>query len=328
MLPLIIIILMYEKNRQLKIYGIWLVSFAVTLVLHLFLRIFFTGYIFGNYQQGAFGTTWASHIINFFKSVCRLFVLPIYSDSIFICCSLFIFTAFASLIIFSYKASSNKAQFRHTCLRYFIVIILSLSIPAFFDISMKTSESDRLLFWPSVFVVILISYVLPELPGNKILVFIYFILGGYFLTATFTGLSHWRKASSIITDVLNVSKTENGSKPIAILNLPDSYYGAYVFRNGFKEALILNKIDTAKIGYIAKFMIWDYNKTPDTLEPVCKNGQQFVDSYCTITQRGAAGNFLITVDNDSRYTDTSKESIWFWDKHVLKKLELNCAGTR
>jgi hypothetical protein len=325
MLPMIVIVLMYKKNQPLKNYGIWIVSFTGTFVLHLAARIIFSGYVFGNYQKDAFSVAGFSYVINFFKSVCRLLVFPTFNASTFIFCSICVFIAVAFIAFLSYKTGSRKTEFLKVFFRYAIAILLSLLIPAVFNLSIKTSEGDRLLFFPSVFVVILISYVLCELLIRRRLYFSFcLILAGYFSSALFINLSNWNKASSVISVFLKTSKNnEHNSKRTVILNLPDSYYGAYIFRNGFKGSLLLNNIDTAKIDYIARFMIWDYDSTPDTLKPVCENKQLSIDNFCSISSENSPNEFSIAFVNGLRYTvDTTKNDIWFWDKHTLKKLNL------
>jgi hypothetical protein len=70
-------------------------------------------------------------------------------------------------------------------------------------------------------------------------------------------------------------------------------------------------------------MIWDYDSTPDTLIPVCENKQLSIDNFCSISSENSPNEFSIAFVNGLRYTvDTTKNDIWFWDKHTLKKLNL------
>jgi hypothetical protein len=149
-----------------------------------------------------------------------------------------------------------------------LAFILSL-IPVFqFNINFTptliymNTEGARYAYLPSVFVAVLVGFIFAKswvfLRSNssqaRLVLLIGFcsivsLLGGQLLVKNF----RWNTASQVSASTLSQTKeilNQNQSDGVVLVGKPDSYRGAFIFRNGFKEALQLTtnrKINLDKI---------------------------------------------------------------------------------
>lgn len=323
-LPGIILLLLYNKNKKISEYYPWLFSFIITLVIHFILRLITTDTFFGNYQQDGLALSFSDYFINYFKALYRLFVVPVVNETTITLLAISLLTVSFCVLRFVRKYRHpfcNMVLFKLSC-----SILLSLIIPAIFSVSVKTSEGDRLLFFPSIFFVLFITYLLQSTINGKLLKKTVFLgITVYFITFLLVNNSNWHRASSVISSLkeqLEITHTKAGR--VCILNLPDSYNGAYIFRNGFDDFLLSNNFDTAKIGYMSKFMNWDYASTENPLQLKKEDGNRLaINNYTVIEQTRDSNIYKIVIkDTSVFYKDISKENVWFWDKTFFKPLLL------
>ncbi len=60
---------------------------------------------------------------------------------------------------------------------------------------------------------------------------------------------------------------EDTGKSVLIMNVPDEYNGAYIFRHGFEDALVINRLDTSRIKRISRLKWEDYKTIPGEIVP-------------------------------------------------------------
>lgn len=325
-LPAIVLILLYKKGKPLKSYLPWLISYSVTFVIHLACRVIFSNSVFGNYQKDGLELHLTDYLVNFFKAFSRLWIMPINNGYLFIICFGGLLLSVLPLIYFLKKYQRGNVSLYTGLLQFFICILISLVIPSIFSVSIKTSEGDRLLFFPSLFVVIILALLMMSLKAKSILFYAKLLfITAYFSVNLVMNNSNWNHASGIIIQTLaQVNELAKESKKTEIINLPDSYYGAYIFRNGFKDALVMNNIDTQKINFIAPFMRWDYDSTANPIVLQCSGTDVLIPDYCSIVSvnNDQYVYHIIVKDTINYNADIRNETLWFWDKQQYKAIEL------
>jgi protein O-mannosyl-transferase len=128
-----------------------------------------------------------------------------------------------------------------------ICFLLALILPMLFGISSRTSEGDRLLYFPSFFLCLLLSFWgLIAITQTLIRGAYFFLLFTYFIYFLVLNNSQWEKASKAASTIF-AAINESRDKNIYFINVPDELEGAYVFRNGFQKSMVLLKYDTTKI---------------------------------------------------------------------------------
>ncbi len=105
-------------------------------------------------------------------------------------------------------------------------------------VSVQTTQSERFLYLPSAFAVILLCSLITLVPGRKTsaaILIVLAVLGFVFLQQVNT---RWQTAGRLSLEITRMVSNENQDS-VLILNLPDNFQGAYVLRNGLSEAVTL-----------------------------------------------------------------------------------------
>lgn len=114
-------------------------------------------------------------------------------------------------------------------------------------VSTRTSESDRFLYLPSAFLCMLLALMLECVSSAAlrrashyaVLLVCYFHLHG--------GMENWRIASRTVERILTETPQPPNGGRLIVAGLPGDLGGAYVFRHGFREALLLSGREAERI---------------------------------------------------------------------------------
>lgn len=103
-------------------------------------------------------------------------------------------------------------------------------------VSVQTTQSERFLYFPSAFAVILLGSVIALIPGRKASAAILIVLAVMGFVSLQQVNTRWQTAGSLSLEITQMISNENPDS-VLILNLPDNFQGAYVLRNGIAEAV-------------------------------------------------------------------------------------------
>ncbi|MEO6314793.1 MAG: hypothetical protein ABIO53_07575 [Chitinophagaceae bacterium] len=200
------------------------------------------------------------------------------------------------------------------------VTFISNVIPSIFGINTKTFEGDRVFYFSSFFLCILISWLISLVANKNLSRGAGIFFAGYFLIFFYQNVFIWRKASLIATNIVSeVSLLPRGDGITYLLNIPDEYHGAQVLRNGFMEALLMRNIDTSGIRVVSFLSTAYAEQMPGSIVPVEKFKGSFVFPGAFLTNDSLnakikpGGNF-----NDSMHVKLSRyDKIFYWNKESL-----------
>jgi len=119
-----------------------------------------------------------------------------------------------------------------TCFFLSLVPVITMKV------SITSTQSERFLYFPSAFAVILLCSLIALVPGRKAsaaILIVLAVLGFVFLQQVNT---RWQAAGRLSLEITQMVSNENPDS-VLILNLPDNFKGAYVLRNGITEAVSL-----------------------------------------------------------------------------------------
>jgi protein O-mannosyl-transferase len=296
--------------------------FAI-LSIYLIIRYVLSGNITSGYGDRIFAAPDISeYLVRCVKTAGRCFLPPIENPKYMLLASAITTVVFIAVNIGCWmKIKKNKAQIRsYSCL--IIAFALSLFVPAAFGISTRTNEGDRLLYFPSAFFCVLISYLLfsagSRIVLNKVVIITLAICFTFF---NIKAVQTWEKASNASYAIINTCK-ENPTKRIVFINVPDELEGAFVFRNGFNKALVLNKIDTSsvmvsgymnRLAYLACSSIISIDKYTDKW------------FFCPSTEVYKKDDFFSIYNIKTRSLhriDRHSGLLFYWDKEKLNNVTL------
>jgi hypothetical protein len=303
LLPFITFIIIWNKTYGRKKILLFLSLSSLIMIGYLLMRFHFSGNVYGDYGSRMTDVNFLNSVIKGAKTTSRLFLPPSENSNLLIVAFVALLIAMFVLNFRLYKMYGVNTL--NLYIKLVMVLMVSLVIPVLFGISTRTSEGDRLLYFPSVFLSMTISImILLLIRAGYVRVIACSIVSIYFITFLLLNNRNWEKASFISGKILNFAK-EASYKNVIYINLPDEIEGAFVFRNGFNKALILNNIDTGRIWVSNLLTRLEYLELKDTIRLVKKTNVLILPPATRIS-------FL---DNDS----VKVENTFNFDKRVFYK---------
>lgn len=133
---------------------------------------------------------------------------------------------------------------------------------------------------------------------------------------------NWIRASDIVKNIINTLKDEKNHHNILVFNLPDEYKGAYIFRLGFIDALVINEMDSSQITIVNKLKREEMLLHEGLIIPEIQSDKVII--YPQITIRAGKGLPIIHKGKENSIdVCAGKENIiFYWNNQQLKKLSL------
>jgi hypothetical protein len=319
-LPFIVIVFRWSYSKALKLVlreiGLALIIMAVYLVV----RWALSGTIYGTYGERMYDWSIKNNIVKLLKVFGRAVLPPAENASLltalFVGMILLLTTAFWLIT----RSNGYTQSFKRDLFKLGLTFITAMAIPVFFGISTRTTEGDRLLYFPSVFLAIFIANWLLLLKKRIFRNFAFSVICLYFLFFLFTNNRRWEMASRASDNIISEIR-KNNVKEIVVINLPDELEGAFVFRNGFYKALLLNGIDTGRVVV---------NNYLTRLQYLGLEGKIKADSGSSLYSILPVTHILPTGDSDSliivntlantQKMVSSNAVLYFWDKCSLQRV--------
>ncbi len=313
-LPFIILLLLYSKDKSLKKRTPLALAYVTTLLVNMVLRWLVAGTLLGSYGSKTVTASLTETGIKLFKAAGRLFLPPSASSLLLTGCFVLLLAGMLIYCIYIFKV---KKQPPGMYLQLTGVVFIASLLPALFGISTRTYEGDRVFYFTSFFLCLWISFVLSGIKSKTSRLLVTGCLGAYGLFFFYQSLQAWRTGGRLAGNIITeVSRMQHPGASIYLLNLPEEYEGAQVFRNGFKEALLINRIDTTGI-VVVNYLTTEYAlKISGLLKPVRQQKDVLIYPFA------AVGNDTITarVRADIHQNDTVRlayraaDKIYYWNK--------------
>ena len=251
-LPLMILAYMLFVRKPARLIGLWQFFLLFTLAIHMVVRIAVSGSVGGEYISPFFERDAKEFFLSGLKAVSRLFIPPVNDPSLFLILVMVAAVPLLAIIVIFYRKIRKEEKTKTIFHILFVFLLITILTACWGGVSTRTSESDRFLEFPAAFLSILASLVIFRSLTKKSAIFfsllILFIYQIFFLQVN---NQHWRLASASVRGLLHMAAQKKTGQKLLVFNLPDNIDGAYVFRNGLKDALVLNHIDTAGIKIIS-----------------------------------------------------------------------------
>jgi hypothetical protein len=318
--PLILWLLLLLEKQHSKIMRNWAFALIFTFCLHLICRYFLSGSLLGSYGNDFFHIGIKKYFLNIVRTGGRLVLPPsnntVLLELVFI---LLILSAFYYIIKHNHQIRQNKIW--RTIAILSVMLVISCVVPLVAGVSTRTSESDRLLYFPSVFVCMIWAFVIVFNINHKNLQR-FLILSTIAYNLFFLELNNlnWRKASLVTSSILEKINEEirsGNSGRIYFVNIPDEIEGAYAFRMGFSDAMKLygfdlnrfvdvNYLTRSEMSGIKHEIIPNADKTEMSLPPDI------------ILKRMPLGNYQIFDHGELKFTSGTNDKIYFWNANQLE----------
>ena len=243
-LPVIFVLILISDHQKKRVMLKWFSLLCLTLVLQISVRIMISGSVLGSYGEDFFQAGWKAYLLNIAKVGGRLVFPP--SDNTILISALFVLLISLALLFLLRNFQRIRLNPKGRNIFYLSgMLFISCIIPFITGISTRTSETDRILYFPSVFLCMITGYLLVFWIKNlKIRLILMAGILTYNLFFLEMNNMNWIKASGITHAMVEKIRSANLNGRMFFLNIPDEINGAYVFRQGFPFALRLYGMDS------------------------------------------------------------------------------------
>lgn len=315
-LPAMILMLEWVIHRDRRRMTWSVAAWGVAGLVCIVLRHIVAGAVVPNYGKGE-RTIWA-FVQRMIKVLGRCFLPPMENSRLMIG----LFSGLLLALVLGYLLFRRRRPDPEAGLRLGYIVpealFLVALLPALaFGVSTRTSEGDRILYFPSCFLCILCSALLFYFVSGRVwrvLVCVMAATGGIILIGR--NNRNWVFASRTATAVLDSVRAAPGR--VLLVNAPDEWEGAYIFRNNFETGLEVNGVDARKVLVTHFLMRLEYLPVSGGIEPVGRGG---VISVYPATRIISSGDEFRVEGIPGRFR-AGEDRVYYWDKLQWKQLNL------
>lgn len=311
-----------QKFKTTLVYLIWL-------PLYFALRYYFLGDFIGGYHSQHTSVDAILIIKNAGLYIAKFFALyrliPVYIKDILktiIHSPLLIAISSLSIIVFVFLLRNklrNIINLKLHTLLFFGFLISLLPVINLETSFIGDSQSDRYGYIPSVFFILILTFVLNSLSTKWLSYSFAVVLSVFFYFKIQEINANWISGSTIVKDVINDFKAND--KKNYILNLPDNINGTYILRCGFIDALTLAK-KKSEIEIVSYHAIQSKNdsvkiekKENGTFKISLENSQNKFYGTNIFFDKKRSDNYIISSYNGNSYNitfNTIDSSCVYW----------------
>ncbi|HEY4149593.1 MAG TPA: hypothetical protein VGM41_11715 [Chitinophagaceae bacterium] len=319
-LPGIILLLAYDRKSSLRSYTPWAGWLGITLVIHLVLRVWVSGVFFGEYGAEMIETK--SGVMKYIKVAGRVLLPPMENSSLLTGLFVLLALVFCTGIFLLWKKRTTHAAGFGNFLRFGGMLLLALFIPMLFGMSTRTYEGDRLFYFSSDFVALLLAWMITALFKRRQAIIVSGAIIAYQFSILLVTVHNWYIASGITKNIIATLQTENSpGKRIYVANIPEEYHGAHIFRNGFYDALWMTGIDTSTIRVVNFVRTEQWTGLPRLMPGLAEDGGLFIPPYVTVTFKGKGQGPVRKGEGYSLDINPALERVFYWDGNYLEQIK-------
>ncbi len=318
LLPVILFVFQYQPHKSFRSYLPLYSWLSVTLILHVLVRNWYAKSFAGQYGDKIFMADLSVYAGRFLKVTGRLLLPPSVNSALL--AGLYI-GGILVIAVVSFLLLKQKKEARVPYLKLLAAVLVACIIPGMFGINTQTAEGDRLIYFASFFFISWLSFFLWLIPRKPLRNVAFALVSLYFLLFLGKSIKDWNTAGTIVQRLLNrIQEERSNYASLGFVNIPEEENGAFVFRVGFPQALLINKIDTSGITLLRKMTSGEAAQLPPAIKPVTNGGILYLAPGTQIQ----SDSVISIVHPEEKDTITTKyrpfQQILYWNKKDLVQL--------
>lgn len=302
------------NRKNWKPEAVCLLMVFISFLVYLFIRRLITGRLDSEYELGELlrlNIPALAH--NYNALVARIFLPPMKSSGLFLSIYILLVVLLIALII----ATIKKRKFNALVCILIASCLIAVLPPVSLGINTHETESERYIYLPSLFFILLTIEILSNLANKKTLVIscvILIVSHAFYLSHS---ASAYRFSGSIVRESLNFINERPATGTLYAINVPRQYRGAYMFNSGFNSALkwVCNQCNNKPASIISGYTFQEEKKNYQYTESDIKNvasliaGFSFSDTTSSVWKLNFAGKSFPFAKN--------QDKILFWSDSAM-----------
>lgn len=315
----VILWLLPGATRDNRDFRKWWIALGITLLVSVGLREIYSGGVWMAYRGSIFWKEPVAYVSDTIKIILRVFMPAFNAPMLFAVLSSLVVAGVSASIFLLRKKIFAKADSGNVLRLALGGLLCSVAVAMVFSISTRTSEGDRLLYFPACFFAMLTSLLLMQFETRSVRWLAVLAVVAVQIVFLIQTRNHWMRASSYASQIIQ-KISESKSRPLYIVNLPEEFKGAYIFRNCLPQALSFYGINAAGVRIVNKLGYVDAQYKEGAIFPEETGGNIFIWPNTSIIHRG---DTVLSVANGRatpEMTHAPLGSVLFWDKETLRAL--------
>jgi hypothetical protein len=311
--------LLSKTSRGNQNFRKWWMALGITLLVNVVLREIYSGGVWMAYRGSIFWKDPIAYVSDTIKIILRVFMPAFNRPILFAALSSLVVAGVAALIFLRRKKILADPGSRNVLRLALGGLVCSIAVAMVFSISTRTSEGDRLLYFPACFFAMLVALLLMQLETRNAR----WLIGLGIIVAQVVFLvqtrNNWIRASSYARQIVQ-KISESRSRPLYIVNLPEEFRGAYIFRNCLPEALSFYGVNADGVKIVNKLGYVDARYSNGRILPQETGRNIFIPPNTSVIHRGDTALSVANGRAAPEMVNVSLRSILYWDKETLRSL--------
>ena len=311
--PLIVFLFSYTRSRLIREGLSDSLPFLITLVLYLVVRVWLSSFISGSeYGTQMFSGQWyIMYPMRLLKVIGRSLLPPMQNSLLLSMLLLLLVISIATAAWYTRRSWKNKNQ---VLFFLFLAFLVALILPAAFSVSTRTSEGDRLLYFPSIFLCLLIGFAINTSRQRIVLT----LLLIFSMIQLFSDQRHWDKADVAAKETLRLLQ-QNNVDSLAIVNLPDEVDGAFAFRNGLGKAIIVHHLQGAPVQVVSKLKVFG-SINAEVLKFITMKDSIVLPPFSVMIKAKTGSYQIVSSEMKLALNLSPNLNVWFWNTRMYQKI--------
>lgn len=321
LLPLVMLYSAWKIRIPIQ-YGRWVLCLIVTAVLNLMLRGWFIGKLWAPYKGVVFAKNIGEYTTTLVKTLMRLFV-PAIDHPVWFSALAFVVVVVSMVLVYKLFIRSGDTTTNRRD-RYFPMVTIGVAgiltgalIAMFFGASTRTTEGDRLLYYPAVFFSMFMSALVMQINRKYLRLAAIVLISMLQCSVVILTMQNWNRAWQQSSDLISSIK-QISARPLYLVNLPSDYKGAYQFRNCFFQHLQFTGVDTAGI-VVVNVLKYPTGNAPHRIALEKESTTAFIWPETTINYTGDVINSISTKEKNWTLTPgIPMRHLLYWNRTHLE----------
>ena len=220
---------------------------AIAVAVHLLVRALVINRVANEYGAEFFTKPLSNYLGMVAKVLGRSFLPPHEEPPVQTVRFALLIVSLAIVAIGFWRASRAEPQARRIAHLLILLFGVASIIAIIGGVSTRTSESDRFLYLPSVFLCMLVALLIERIRNVLLRRIVIVLLSATCFFMLKRGHENWRIASGIIERIISETPEPPANGRLLVWNLPGEHKGAFIFRHGYREALELAGRDASRV---------------------------------------------------------------------------------
>jgi hypothetical protein len=297
----------------------WWIPMGITLVGNVVLREIFSGGVWMAYRGSIFWKDAGAYVSDTIKIMLRVFMPAFNMPILFATLGIIVVAAVALFIFFWYRKIFTDADARKIFMLATGGLVCAVLVAMVFSISTRTTEGDRLLYFPACFFAMLIALLVVHLKSGAAKLLVVSAIVAVQAVFLFQTRNNWIQASAYARLIIQ-KIADSKERPLYIINLPEDFKGAYIFRNCLPQALEFYNVNAEQVKIVNRLRYTDAEFSKGIIVPREINNSIFIAPNTSVIHRGDS---VLSIGNGRAVpegTNVTLKSILFWDKEALRSL--------